>query len=225
MATPPDPLSPPEADEHVWGVYEPFWRFMQRQKRIIVMYAGPTPDGERGTFCPNDDAPVPCPPMITVTREHYLTPETEPRRERADKVKPDLLDELITLAHEYGHFVSWGEGHRTPELVEAGNRLFRRRAGDLQEPCLDASQRDLVLQEEERAWSHGRRALQKTGFEWWPAFDQREQEDLGHYKEMLRCDANSEWEPYVEREQDGDDLSDEEAEQLAAEEERAQGAR
>jgi hypothetical protein len=81
------------------------------------------------------------------------------------KVLSDVekLRDLITLAHEYGHLVSYQNGTRTPEYEGAWGRVERG------EPRLDGDA-DLIVAEETLAWTHGRAALRDLGFTQWEAF-------------------------------------------------------
>lgn len=91
----------------------------------------------------------------------------------------DELDELLTLAHEFGHYRSFAAGQRTKEyetvLDDRATWLTR-----------SIEERQLILEEEARAWTYARSELDVLGFVNWAAFEQREAESLRHYR--LRLD-------------------------------------
>lgn len=87
----------------------------------------------------------------------------------------ERLRDLITLAHEYGHLVSFLSGTRSPEYEAAWGRVERgepRQEGDA----------DLILAEETLAWSHGRDVLRALGFTRWDEFDGREVGGIDLYR-------------------------------------------
>jgi hypothetical protein len=93
------------------------------------------------------------------------------------KVLSDVekLRDLITLAHEYGHLVSYQNGTRTPKYEDAWGRVERG------EPRLDGDA-DLIVAEETSAWVHGRATLRDLGFTQWEQFDARETTGIDLYR-------------------------------------------
>lgn len=95
----------------------------------------------------------------------------------------DVLDELLTLAHEFGHFCSFDKGLRTPEYDEA---LRDWREGR----DLTRAARTSVLDEERRAWRFAREILGEVGFSDWDAFWRSHQDALADYRRRLRLDPD-----------------------------------
>ena len=153
-------------------------------------------------------------PHIRLLRPHYEK-VNEPTRGRnagapKDLPPPDLLYELVTLAHEFGHFESWR--HRTPReqwlkydaVTERRGRTTRevragaRERGELgrvDELLRAALQQELndaecamILEEEALAWSIGREVLAECGFADWTAYDDRERLRLHNHRYRLGLD-------------------------------------
>lgn len=89
------------------------------------------------------------------------------------------LEELLTLAHEYGHAVSWREGRRTKAYVAVVDRMHEPDAK------FDETEALLILDEECRAWRRARTVLAEVGFEKRTEFEQRQANDLKIYCERL----------------------------------------
>ena len=121
-------------------------------------------DPEAGYFIPAPGG-VP-PPRIVLYRTHVQHPGNE-------------LDELLTLAHEFGHYRSFAAGQRTKKYEAV---LDPRDAW----PTRSTEERQLILDEEARAWIYARSELDALGFMDWAAFDKREVESLHQYR--LRLD-------------------------------------
>ncbi|HEY1695118.1 MAG TPA: hypothetical protein VGG39_23280 [Polyangiaceae bacterium] len=173
--------------------YSAFWRRIESEK-VCVRYDSPSnryaevgyfdhkggnyenrraPFGERG-------------PCVAICRLSYPEPLDQPSEYRTDGVAVDLRDEMVTLAHEYGHCLSFrgqtprkewdayfAAASRRDQVVDA-----RRSAGAsdvegdrkaLAEALSDA-EKALIIREEELAWRLGRSELPK---ELHPALDQR----------------------------------------------------
>lgn len=124
---------------------------------------------EAGWFSP---APfeVP-PPRIVIYRPRHMD---EPG---------DVLQELLTLAHELGHFRSFDRGLRTPEYNQA------IKVPRSEWPTLNRSARISILDEERRAWQFAREILGGIGFSDWDAFWRGHQEALTEYRKRLRLDS------------------------------------
>lgn len=170
-----------------WPIYLALWARAE-EVGIYVTYVGIME--EEGTFSPRDDRPG-LGPEIRIRRPFYET-HNKPGRFLNTGEAVDILDELCTLAHEFGHYVSHIGGLRTPELASSCDLLFQRRRrepGVAQTKPLSPAQHDLVRQEEARAWTYGRDVLKELGFEQWPAFDARERKALDVYEEIFALDA------------------------------------
>ncbi len=87
-------------------------------------------------------------------------------REPADVFRPDLntnpLQDAFTLAHEYGHFLSDKDGSRTLPLLE------KLRA---KQP-LKHAEKNVIVDEERRAWANGRTILEGLGYLELDAYDE-----------------------------------------------------
>jgi hypothetical protein len=122
--------------------------------------------------------------------------------------EPQAQDALFTLAHEYGHFLSWRADEASWKLVhdalvrrhqlrtweEPGmsteNRkiLFDSFPAETQRLIVDglsAEDRKLILDEEERAWALGREHVPE-GLR--SAYDEHGRQKLNGYREGLRPD-------------------------------------
>ena len=94
----------------------------------------------------------------------------------------DVLGELLTLAHELGHFRSFDGGLRTPEYDDAIKVPWR------DWPTLSKRARTSILDEERRAWRFAREILGEVGFSDWDALWRAHQDALAGYRTRLRLD-------------------------------------
>jgi hypothetical protein len=124
------------------------------------------PNGEVGIFFPDRGGPGSC--VIQIFRP------------RAVEVPGDLLFELLTLAHEFGHYRSFERGQRTPAYDRALAIFQKRIEGEL-----DRTGRLLILEEERRAWRYGRAELEELGFCALEALDRRAEESLALYGKKM----------------------------------------
>jgi hypothetical protein len=120
-------------------------------------------------------------PQIHIVRSRSVPPETDleighdPESDVAD-----LPDELLTLAHEYGHVISDRRGWRTLGLIEA----LEVDVDDWPTKLSDR-QRGLIFDDEERAWTFGWGALAALGYRDRAAYDRRRDEGLAQYRSRL----------------------------------------
>lgn len=82
------------------------------------------------------------------------------RNHRANTVD-DYEQELITLAHEYGHAISHRNGQRPWEEMPDPS------------PDLTPAEKQAVQDEEARAWEYGREVLAELGISDFEAFEKR----------------------------------------------------
>jgi hypothetical protein len=86
--------------------------------------------------------------------------------------KPDLtgpvLQDLITLAHEFGHFCSWREADRG--ATEGWGAYARATEVRGRKEPLSASQQECVIAEERLAWDIAERTLMVLGLDTWDEF-------------------------------------------------------
>jgi len=103
-------------------------------------------------------------------------------RPRHQDESGDVLHEVLTLAHELGHYRSFDKGLRTPEYAAAIKVPWQ------EWPDLSRRDRCSILEEERRAWQFAREILGEVGFSDWDAFWRRHQESLADYRARLRLD-------------------------------------
>ena len=92
----------------------------------------------------------------------------------------DLTSAIYTLAHEYGHFASFEVGTRDAEYEVALNVFNDGRAKDL-----TATQKDLIIKEEEIAWANSKAILDGLYQVDETSFNVRRDHDLQVYREIL----------------------------------------
>jgi hypothetical protein len=144
---------------------------------VIVSYVARRTPWEIGLYNPNSRSPqffggrILYVAQIDIFRDEVPQPENEP-----DLVTQPLED-LITVAHEYGHHSSYVAGEQSEELWIASHVLCESR-----DRCLTEREGNLVLGEESRAWSNGRRVLAEIGFDDWERYDSRASAGLEVYK-------------------------------------------
>jgi len=129
-------------------------------------------------------------PQICITRPYYYPSIDQPSDQKHpdDAAKPiDVLDELFTLAHEYGHYISFKAGNRTTEYVEAVTHIGNC-VDSGNTPTISAHAIALVREEETRAWQFGRDTLQTLGCDVLAPFDERAKRSLERYEEIFRGD-------------------------------------
>ena len=103
-------------------------------------------------------------PRIWIYRAHCGEPE-------------DAMNELLTLAHELGHWQSW--------TSDPARYVRQTHLADLPPSQVSREDANLVLEEEERAWSFARPLLSEhTGFRDWPVFEVRRERALDIYREL-----------------------------------------
>jgi len=100
-------------------------------------------------------------------------------RPRHKDVAGDALHELLTLAHELGHYRSYEKGFRGADYDEAIRTPWRAW------PTLSVGGRHAILQEERRAWQFAREILAQVGFSDWEAFWLKHQNAIADYRNKL----------------------------------------
>ena len=168
--------------------------------------------GASGWFLANADI-ADAQPVIQIYRLEYddaLTPSRSRRHGGGSLPTPDLEYELITLAHEYGHLMSYrGRTQRADwDLYTAS----ARRRGDIAERViaemptglapsaanellrlslyegLGERDRSRIVAEESLAWRIGREALSELGHVDFQQFDRREADGLHAHRYWLGLD-------------------------------------
>lgn len=155
--------------DDLFPAYAALWRRLPAEA-LWVHYYGGSARGESGYF-QHDGQGCFKRPEIGILRPFHID-EDEPSMARSDGHLVDLKAEMCTLAHEYGHYLSWAD--------EASRETWRsyQRAAVLRDQLLDAmtgahcfnvlTHRDrlrrrlpgqakrLIVAEETRAWELGR---------------------------------------------------------------------
>lgn len=153
-------------NEEVFPYYEALWRRTPVEE-LYIHYEGWSLGGESGYFHHegqgNGNA------KIVIVRPHY-TAFDEPTMDRNDGKHVDLAAEMITLAHEYGHFLSFS-GSTPRETWDAYYRVALHRdqvhdalatGASIPEAlgeALSAEEQQLILTEETTAWDLGRQFI------------------------------------------------------------------
>jgi hypothetical protein len=168
-------------------IYENLWRRAQGDG-IFVHYGHWLDESLSGYFHPHSEEPDRG-PEIAIRRPYYIEPDDEPRRESSAPPhlpQPDIDDELLTLAHEYGHACS--SAGRTEASEYKLYQLARKRCESVMEDevknlstdlslpewnerlrravheRLDEDVRNRIIREEALAWEIGREVLDALGF-------------------------------------------------------------
>jgi hypothetical protein len=176
---------------------------------VGVTYDGSLSDGE-GWFHPDPSETGDGSPSIVIGRPYYQEPSFEPSQLRnvggQALPTPDLRAEIVTLAHELGHFLSWkGPTSRDRwltyfEAVKARDQAWsalsyqgsvdqfnemRRAAAQV---ALTPTQLGHILEEEELAWVLGRELLEALGFDAVDYYAERMRKGLHFHRYRLGLD-------------------------------------
>jgi hypothetical protein len=150
--------------------YEALWRHIEADG--VYVWYGISQRGESGYF-QHDGKPIRGPdgswesgPLVGVCREHSTTPDTRPSDRDDNGTQVDLANELFTLAHEYGHCLSF-RGRTAQQVWQAYHRAAIRRdelydsipnGGDVPSVLsagLSDDEKALIIAEEALAWRLG----------------------------------------------------------------------
>jgi len=193
--------------DDVYPVYERLWRRAQAEG-AIVRYEGLAPNGEAGWFHPTYYPK----PTIIVMRPYYKEDDQPARDSNAPPplAQPNIHEELITLAHEYGHFRSWaGRTERSkynlydvaaerrdaitaeviskmPEGLSKQEHWERRRTAV--RAALGADDLTRIIGEETLAWEVGREVLAELGLTDFALYDERMRRGLHYHRYRLGID-------------------------------------
>lgn len=170
----------------------------------------------KGFFHPNEETQQPKIHIACVRKRIGTTPKLN------DKTPEEIVAELHTLAHETGHFLSWrhawnGDGEARAALAEKRiaavrfDEVFNETSKTTSEELPDQEfarivnaniqrelterQRELILAEEERAWTLGRELLVEFGYDGLAAYDTRATFALGGYRDQLGFDRSASGSP------------------------------
>ena len=128
-------------------------------------------DGRLGNETPLDGWYAPDP------WKNALGPQIHILRNHAQK-QEDPTQELLTLAHEFGHHQSFLDHNRTSEYEELVDKSAEWK-------YLKPEQKQIILNEEIRAWKYAKNTLQKLGFSDWEQFKKRKTDSLYRYQKLL----------------------------------------
>jgi hypothetical protein len=192
----------------VFDLYRALWRRLE-ERGCRIVYDGFLEDGS-GHFHPHPHETGQDSPTIAIGRPYYAAEGEWPNRHRNPGGRalppPDLLSELVTLAHEAGHFLSWNE--RTPrnawqryfgvakkrdqivaEVPKDGSiDEYNDRLRAAVQSSLSAEQIELILAEEELAWRIGRELLERLGFDDFEYYEARTHKGLHNHRYRLGLD-------------------------------------
>jgi hypothetical protein len=199
----------------VFAIYTVVWA--RAEEVGAWVHYGVAGDGEAGYFHPHDGERRgdgrPRKPEILIHRPYYKGPghiPTEDSNAPPPLVQPDLVEELITLSHEYGHLMSWNG--RTPRDQWERYDAVARRRSEIEGRSIDAmptgltveeqanwrrarlwaefddADRRRVVLEEELAWEVGRELLGQLGFSGLDALDARARRGVHFHRYRLGMD-------------------------------------
>lgn len=193
-------------------VYEALWRRAEAEGASVRF--GVLAYGAAGYFQPPNKDNGPFKPLISIHRPYYQEGQ-QPSRSRnlgapAVMPAPDILAELVTLAHEYGHLMSW-KGRTRPEewglyhavaikrdvAWNAAARAlpkelecleWNNRMRDAMWTALSEDDRSRIVAEEEFAWAIAREVLEELGFGDWRMFNERCAREVHNHRYRLGLD-------------------------------------
>lgn len=143
-----------------------------------VSYRGLADNGEAGWFEVLRSASRPIPKIVVVRARYLPTPQPAWSLNDGNELTTDVLeDELITLAHEFGHYKSWCNS-RPAELEPAQEKFHSGHRLTLEEA-------KLVYDEEVTAWKLAREQLALQGYIAFETLNQHEAASLGTYHNKL----------------------------------------
>lgn len=214
----PGASKPPSATGDVFQVYEALWHQAEAEG-ARVRYDGLT--HLDGWFHPDPYGRGEERPTIAIRRRNHERARVPSRFLNAgapsDAAQPDLRAELVTLAHEYGHFASWKErtARATWQLyyqaarrrdaawgavdvdtvAGEGDSEYNERLRSAAREVLTKEQVDLILSEEERAWAFGREALVALGFVDLQSYEEARSRGIRNHRYRLGLDRLEHLEP------------------------------
>lgn len=193
-------------EDSLFPIYKMAWQ-RAKDEGAIVLFDGLTEDFT-AYFSPPRGSP-PSPPTIHIIRPYYEESE-EPTRTRiagAPLPPPDIMTELIALAHSYGQFRLWKDRMPRPEWEaydavvakwDAANAATRERCGDdvtrdefndqLRTAVWNAltdGDRARVMEHEERSWDAARELLDELEFDERDTFEERRRFGLHYHRYRL----------------------------------------
>ena len=203
-------------DDRLLTTYKQIWSGAEAEG-AFVNYYGISARGEAGYFHAREGEGRK--PIIAIVRPYYVTDEKPSRRRNngIDVTDDEMRAEMMTLAHECGHFRSWlrardaGGAARVEWLAyqdvarrrDAIADRIPRNAEDFYARLREANQRDLsdedrrrIVNEETAAWRIGREALEQVGYDRLDEYDLRAEAGPQIYRYhlgMVPLEAVPEW--------------------------------
>ena len=169
-------------------IYERLWRRIQAEG-VRVHYNGLALD-EGGHFL-HDGCGKLKKPDIQITRPFYRTPSDEPSEFLNTNARADIKKELLILAHEYGHCLSW-KGETPPEKWGSYHAAAFRRDGAVKDGGWDAvpdtlhdAEKQLIVDEETLAWKLGRQFIPE---ELYAEYDEEARRGVHNHRYRLGLD-------------------------------------
>lgn len=175
-----------EREEQVWAVYVALWTDLEAEGVEVRYFAWNEDNGGFRAERTYDDG-TSTPRQLIVCRFFPPVPATTPSQWRGDgwtpfdpdiPEHPDLVRELVLMAHEAGH-------HRSDRAIAQseveGRRAMHTAARELASELRSQEQRAMLLEEETLAWEIGRQLLEERGFTGWDVFEREREVSLATY--------------------------------------------
>jgi hypothetical protein len=198
--------------DEVFETYVKLWRRAQADG-LFVHYHGLMGGGLAGYFDHRENYGRKMKPEIAISRPYYKAPGHEPSRDSnapPGEPQPDLVGELFTLAHEYGHSRSWA-GRTEPAEYKLYDEVAKWRGAILDEESqklstslsvhdqsealrralydrLDEDARERIMREESLAWNIGREVLADLGYADIASYDATATKHLHNHRYRLGID-------------------------------------
>jgi hypothetical protein len=157
-------------NEEIFPLYVALWRRLPTDE--LWVHYGPGSSRREAGYFQHDGQGGFKRPEIVIVRAYYAEPEDEPSMVRSNGRPVDLVAEMCTLAHEYGHYLSfsgatsldrWREYHRA--VLHVDELLDKMTARHCYNPLthrdrlrrrLSGREKALIVAEETIAWQLGR---------------------------------------------------------------------
>jgi uncharacterized phage-associated protein len=199
-------FEPTSADPLLWAC-DQIWKRAQREGAIVT-YKARLPHDEAGCFHAREDEERE--PLIVIRHPHAIDRLNASRNRNNGTVLTDdeMREELEVLAHEYGHFQSWKRARdeggservrwqtyngvvrrldaRTDALADSeGTPIPVERLRAMYKAMLSDKDRELILDEETRAWRHGREILDSLKYQGLDHYDAEAETGVTIYRYRL----------------------------------------
>jgi len=172
----------------LFDVYVALWRRIQADVGRLS-YSGINAD-EGGHF-QHDGCGAHKKPEIVISRPFYASPADEPSEFRSTGERVDIKSELFTLAHEYGHYLSWRVETPREQWAQYHAAAFHRDGvvnqndWDAVPTALSDAEKQLISDEETLAWKLGRQFIPS---ELLPEYDEKARFGVHNHRYRLGLD-------------------------------------